>query len=302
MQDEPDTISLERLGRYTLAKTYHMTPRPMMAFAAGVGDLRDCYFNDLEPERLIGHPGMVYTFQFQTWHQLDMPLSARAEEFNIHAWTDVRFERPFRLNDVIVAQGRVIAVKQIRPGALLVIRTSMLDSSGATVAEMDDGLLFPHGRTDGPDGEIAPTPPLPARAQATAEPAWERSIPVPQEATYIYTETAQIWDRFHTELSVAKRSGLDGLILQGSATMSYAIRHLTDACLEGDPTRLSRIAGRFRAMVTPGASMTLRCLESRLSEDGGSEVFFDVRNHLGEAAIDSGVLVTRPAGRTLAAD
>ena len=293
MSEDFDVISLARLGHYTVAKTYHMTPRPMMAFAAGIGDVRECYFNDLQPDQVIGHPGMVYTFQFQTRHQLDMPLSARAEEFNVHAWTDVRFERPFRLNDVIVAQGRVIAIKQIRPGALTVTRTTMVDSVGSVVAEMDDGVIFPRGRTDGTDSEIAETPPLPTRVTGGDAPIWALSIPIPAEATFIYTETAGIWDRFHTERAVAKRSGLDGLILQGSATMCYAMRYLTDSVLGGEPTRIARVAGRFRAMVTPGTAVTLRCLEERERAAGGKEVFFDVRNHLDEPAIDAGVMVSR---------
>ncbi len=289
--DEPDIIPPRLLGRHTIARTWEMTPRTMMAFAAGVGDVKPCYFNDLDPDHLIGHPGMVYTFQFNTFHIPDVRLSEQANEFNIHAWTDVRYRRPFRLGDVLTAQARVIAVRQIRPGALTVMRLTVRDSRGETVAEADDGIIYPNGLVDGADAELATTPSLPEPGAGPPQGAWEREVRIAPEATHVYTETADIWDRFHTELTVASRSGLAGLILQGSATMSFAIRELVDGCLAGDPTRLRRIAGRFRAMVTPGRSMAVCCTHTQTSPDGQLEAFFEVKNHEGQPAIQHGVLV-----------
>ena len=55
---------------------------------------------------------------------------------------------------------------------------------------------------------------------------------------------------------------------------------------EGDPRRLRRLHGRFRAMVLPGT-------EIRLEHAGGGDgvVRFTVRNHRGEPAIDQGIAV-----------
>lgn len=289
---EADPIPVGMVGHYTVAKTFELTPRPMMAYAAGVGDVRACYFDDLQPDRMIGHPGMAFSFMFNTGRMPDVPLGPRVEEFGVHAWTDVRYHRPFRLGDVLAVQGRCIGVRQIAPGALTVTRTTMVDSSGAVVAEMDDGVIFPTGKADGPDREIAAPPPLPERSGEGVEPLWSVEIPVRPEATYVYTECADIWDRIHTERQVARRSGLPDIILQGSATMAFAMRELIDRCLEGEPTRLLRVAGRFRAMVFPGRPMTVRCLERR-DKDGAREVFFDVLNHEGGQAIQNGVLVGR---------
>ena len=45
------------VGRYTVAKSFIVDARSITAFAAGVGDVNECYMDDARDGGLIGHPG-----------------------------------------------------------------------------------------------------------------------------------------------------------------------------------------------------------------------------------------------------
>ena len=112
----------------------------------------------------------------------------------------------------------------------------------------------------------------------------EIEIPIAKEMAHVYTECASIWNPIHTERTVALEAGLPDMILHGTATWALAGREVVERRCGGDPTRLRRLHGRFRAMVIPGHPITLE-LGSR-TED---LVRFRVLNHLGEEAISDGL-------------
>jgi hypothetical protein len=62
-------------------------------------------------------------------------------------------------------------------------------------------------------------------------------------------------------------------------------------CADGEPTRLQRLAGRFAAMVIPGATLTLQYGALAHAE---CAVPYVVRTADGAAAIDRGVAVLAP--------
>ncbi|MEE9276855.1 MAG: MaoC/PaaZ C-terminal domain-containing protein, partial [Dehalococcoidia bacterium] len=269
--------------------------RRIQAFAAGVGDFNPCYFDDTRPGGLVGHPGLVFAFQWNNRPQPARPLSTRAASRYVNSGADVRYARPFRQDEVITCQGEIVAVKQIRPGVFTAQRYTMRDATAATVAELDYAGILRGGVTEGPDRESAPLPPLPQPSPDNTEPVWEAELQIGPEAPHVYTACADIYNPIHTERTVALAAGLPDVILHGSATLTIAAREVIDRCLDGDPTSLARLAGQFRAMVFPGHPITVRCHEDRTGADGGREIFFDVLNHQGEYAVASGLVVSRPA-------
>ena len=125
---------------------------------------------------------------------------------------------------------------------------------------------------------------LPRQRHATP-PARSRSS-IPREMPHVYTECASIWNPIHTERAVALAAGLPDIILHGTATWALAGREVLRLYADGDPRRLRRLHGRFRAMVLPGTEIKI---EQRRGRDGA--VHFVVRNHRGEPAIDQGFAV-----------
>lgn len=288
-----DLVMPGGVGRCTVAKSFTVNARAIMAFASGVGDSNECYMDDARAGGLIGHPGMVFSFQWNSRFMPDLELPPALVQRGVHAWVDARFERPIREGDVITSQGRTVAVRQLRPGVLSSQRYTMRDSDGAVVAEMDTGGITRGARLDGPDRELSPSSPLPQRADRGIAPLWSVELPIDPQAPHIYTECAQIWNPIHTERRIALAAGLPDIILHGSANITIALREVINRSFGGDPSRLRRFAGQFRAMVIPGRPVVVRALESR-TEAAEEIVFFEMLNHEGRPAIANGVAAARP--------
>ena len=285
-----DLVMPADVGRYTVANSFNVDARSITAFASGVGDFNECYMDDAREGGLIGHPGMVFSFQWNSRFTPDLEYDLQLVRRGVHAWVDVRFERPIREGDVITSQGRSIAVRQLEPGVLSSQRFTMRDSTGEIVSVMDTGGITRGARLDGPDQELEPSPPLPQRSAENNTPLWSAELPIDPQAPHIYTECADIWNPIHTERRVALAAGLPDIILHGSANIAIALREVINRSFDADPTRLRRFAGQFRGMVFPGRPVTVRALESR-QEAGETTIFFEMLNHAGQPAIANGLAV-----------
>jgi acyl dehydratase len=110
-------------------------------------------------------------------------------------------------------------------------------------------------------------------------------IAVAGGAAHTYTECARIWNPIHTDRAVALGAGLPDIILHGTATLALAISKLVSECLQGDPSRVNRLGGRFAAMVLMPSTLTLV-----LHSDESGEISFTMLNEQGEPAISQGFL------------
>ncbi len=294
MADGEWTVSTAAAGALTVARTYDVSVRMAQAYAAGVGDWNPCYFYDDSPDGILAPPCLVYSLQWNARGMPDVSMGTAPPIRYVHAATDLRFERPIRAGDSITVQGRLVAVVQRPPGAYVLTRFEMRDPSGALVATVDDGAIARGAHCDGPDVSLAETPPLPiASGEETG--GWSVTIPISREAAHVYTECADIWNPIHTERRVALAAGLPDIILQGSATMAIAARELVNQVASGDPTRLARLAGQFRAMVIPGSDIRVVCsgVSSPAGERGERFAFFEVLNSQGEPAVKRGTAIFR---------
>ena len=278
------------VGNYTVAKSFEVTARAITAYAGGVGDFNPVYFEDDRPGGLIAHPGMVFTWQWNSRFTPDQHLDLQLVRRGVQSWLDVRFNRPIREGDIITSQGQSIAVKQIRPGVLSTQRFTFRDSSGETVAIMDSSGITRGAELDGDEAELESAPPLPQRSTNADAPVWTTTLPIDPQAPHVYTECADIWNPIHTERKVALAAGLPDIILHGSASLIIALREVINRSFDGDPTCLRRFAGQFRGMVIPGRPVTVHALEER-DEGDRKIVFFEMLNDQGQSAIANGVAV-----------
>lgn len=285
-----DLVMPADVGRYTVANSFNVDARSITAFASGVGDFNECYMDDARAGGLVGHPGMVFSFQWNSRFTPDQEYDLQLVRRGVQAWVDVRFERAIREGDVITSQGRSIAARQVAPGVLTSQRYTMRDSAGDVVAVMESGGITRGARLDGVEQELESAPPLPKPSGNAGAPIWSVELPIDPQAPHVYTECADIWNPIHTERRVALEAGLPDIILHGSANITIALREVINRSLGGDPTRLRRFAGQFRAMVIPGRPVTVRALEV-CEGDGETTVFFEMLNDAGEAAIANGVVV-----------
>jgi len=293
MADSEWTVPTSSTGLLTIARTYEITVRMAQAYAAGVGDWNPRYFNDDSPDGVLAPPCLVYRLQ---WNARDMPgapFGTAPPTQYVHASTDLRFERPLCAGDVVTVQGKRVALMQRPPGVYVVTRFEMRDNAGALIATVDDGAIARGARTDGPDVFLVDTPPLP-RPTGREIGGWSATVRIAREAPHVYTECADIWNPIHTERRVALDAGLPDIILQGSATMAIAARELVNRVASGDPSRLARLAGQFRAMIIPGQEIRVVCSGISGDEQGERVAFFEVLNAKGEPAVKNGIAAFRP--------
>lgn len=281
------------VGTETVASTVRVEVRHILAFAAATGDANPRHFDDSRDD-LVAPPCFVSRLQwaarrFAPW--LETGLTDEEAASGLHAGADIRFHRLICPGDEVTTQGRVVAVRAIPPGALLVQRYEVLDAAGQAVATLDWSSIFPGVATDGPDAVVEEPPTLP-QVPAAGRPLWEIRQHVGRELPHIYTECADIWNPIHTERRVAAAAGLPDIILHGTATLSLASRHIVDREAEGVPERLARVACQFRAMVIPGTDVRVRLLGKSPAPEG-TALHFDVLNEEGRPAIGHAVAVLR---------
>jgi acyl dehydratase len=103
-------------------------------------------------------------------------------------------------------------------------------------------------------------------------------IAVAATAAHVYTECARIWNPIHTEPEYARKAGLPGIILHGTATLALSVSKV----IQTMKTPVKRVRCRFAGMVLMPSTLTVRA--SRL----GDEIAFETRNDKNVTVIDRG--------------
>ena len=288
----PGEITSADLGAYTIATTQVIDTRFAMAFAAAVNDTNPAYFDDLRQPVAV-HPGIVFTLQWASRFRPDHPVNLRAAPFGVHASTDLRIYRPFRVGEAVTTQGRLIAKRQVPPGVYVVDRYRMTGSDGTLIAELDYNGITRGATLVDAGGSVDDEPMLPDVGPASAaEPLWHVNVPVPLHAGQQYTECARIYNPIHTEPSVARAAGLPGVILHGSATKAMSLTAVVDKCFDGDAARVTRLCGQMRGMVLLDTEIRVEALAQTVVA-GEKRILFRTLNADGAPAIANGIVCGR---------
>ena len=116
---------------------------------------------------------------------------------------------------------------------------------------------------------------------------WESNIHIDPFRPYIYDGCSNIEFPIHTSPEFAKAVGLPGIILQGTATLAYAIREFVKNEADNDPERILQIACKFTGMILPDTDIKVCCTGKILHKDY-TDVFFEVLNCEDKKAIRTG--------------
>jgi acyl dehydratase len=288
-------LSSRALGGELPVLVEQVSVRRVLAYAAGIGDTSAAVFDDLGA--LVAPPSFCVALE---WPAISQPATAEllgadlGERLRaVHASQDSHFHRAIRPGMRLETRATATALRATRSGVLVTLRAVTSDEQGPVVTSWLD-TLYRGAALGGPDGECAAAPALPEPDTAGRGADRITSIAIPREMPHVYSECARIWNPIHTERAVARAAGLPDVILHGTATWALAGREIVARCAGGDPTRLRRLFGRFRAMVFPGTSIELR--HRVTSEPGGAaRVSFSVCNASGEQAIAGGLAEIAPA-------
>jgi acyl dehydratase len=278
-------LSSAIVGQVGAGCTLDVEARWVMAYAAAVGDDLPCYLDTLRPQGVIGHPMIPVSLEYHDrgFATADWGLLPGEGYQGVHAAHELVLHRPVRAGDRITMTSSVIGVEQRRPGAYMVLASEAVDAAGAPVWRSYWGSILRGVQVVGEDRPSPRDPSALPRFDPAARPAHEIPIRVGPLAAHVYEECARMRNPIHTDPVVAKQAGLPGPILQGVATLSFAVSRIVDLAAEGDPTRVRRIGARFAQPVLMPSTIRLRVL----SLDDG-EVRFDVVNAEGRPTITHG--------------
>lgn len=270
--------------------------RWLMSYAAGLGDTLPCYLDTLRPGNVQAHPLFPVCFEWPA--VVGMRGSASASGLtndeairSVHATHDLVIHRGVRPGDTLTTRATIVGVERRKPGAYQMMRLETVDAAGKPVCTTWQGGLFRDVDVVGEDRFPTEAPPAPRAIEVSSVRA-EVDVPISALAAHVYTECARIWNPVHTDIAVAKRAGLPGLILHGTGTLALAVSRILELEADNKPEKVRRIAGRFSAMVLMPSTVTVRVLARESSPDG-DVLRFEVRNADGKLAISNGLVGLR---------
>ncbi|MFO7598395.1 MAG: MaoC/PaaZ C-terminal domain-containing protein [Candidatus Desulfacyla sp.] len=276
----------------TPLKTYQTTIswRETTNYAASVQDDNPRYFDDREAAGIVSHPMFAVSVTWPVLSRLDTFIES--SDFpkavlmtQVHYTEHLILHRLIRPGDELTIVGTLKAFLPHRSGTHAIICLEARDRNGETVFTEYTGAML-RGVACGEGGRAGQLPLIPEN-DAGEEVLWTSDIPIDPLRPYIYDGCSNIVFPIHTSPSFAQMVGLPGIILQGTATLAYAIREVVNHEAEKDPARIAEIACRFTGMVLPGTDIRV-CCTGRNSHTDFTDIFFEVRSNDQEKAVRNG--------------
>lgn len=242
-----------------------LTRRDTALYALGIGATE---LDFLYEDGLKALPTMAVTLGYPGFIWRDPALGANWQKI-LHGEQSTILHAPLPVEGEIIGTTRIEALfdKGADKGALAMVTREIHDDAGTHLAT-SRAMTFLRG--DGGFGgtaEGAPVPhPLPDRAPDAVV-----TLTTAANQAQLYRLSGDL-NPLHIDPTVATGAGFDGPILHGLATYGVIGRALLAARCGGDPTRLTRIDGRFSAPVYPGET-----IETAIWDEGPGRLAFRAR-------------------------
>jgi acyl dehydratase len=288
-------LSSRTVGASLAPVAHDIDARWTMAYAAGLGDILECYLDTRRPDGIVAHPLFPVCIEWPAvvaarrlpGHE---GLTDTERTRSVHATHDLLIRRLVRPGDRLTTRLTIAGVERRKPGAYQVMRLATTDATGAEVCTTWMGSLYLGVDVEGPDQPAADAPPTPAPLAPETPPRAEFRLPIAATAAHVYTECARIWNPIHTDPAFAAAAGLASIILQGTATLALAVSRVVATEAHGVPERVRRVAGRLGAMVPMPSEIVVRIFE-RNATPAGNAVRFEVRTATGASAVRDGLVL-----------
>ncbi|MEV8607594.1 MaoC/PaaZ C-terminal domain-containing protein [Amycolatopsis sp. NPDC051373] len=170
----------------------------------------------------------------------------------LHGTQEIELHRPIPVDGEAVARTRITDVFDKGKAAVLVQETTVSDTQDDPLWTARSGI-FARGE-GGFGGDRGPSRKL---AWPEREPDAVLDTPTLPQQALLYRLCG---DRnpLHADPAFAKAAGFDRPILHGLCTYGVVAKALTDAFLDGDPTRIRSFGTKFAGVVFPGEPLRTR--------------------------------------------
>ena len=284
-------LNTANIGRATDYFEHDVDARWLMAYAASLNDLNPKYM-DTTAGPVCAHPLFPVCLEWPsilaTRSLLGDDLSDAESARGVHAAHDLHIIKPIRSGTTLRTKATLIGVERIKPGAGYTLRLDTIDETGDLVCQTFQFGIYRDVAVTGTETAAIAAPELPPLQpinQASTD------IPVAAGCAHTYTECARIWNPIHTDRQFAQDAGLADIILHGTATMALAVSQLVEQFTQGQPHRVTRIGGRFAAMVFMPTTLKLQSSNISAQPDGSQVVSYNVVTAENTSAISRGFFV-----------
>lgn len=268
--------------------------RDTMNYAAALHDDNDFYFDDERYHKLVAHPlycaAVTWPVVERIWEFIkadNFPMEILATQ--VHYSEQIQFYRLVSPGDRLTVNGKIAAILPHRAGTCVVIRFDVTDNNNLPVfTEHITSLMRGVQCIGGGKGEeMLPRIPPPPDKKNRDKPDWESKIFINRLQPFIYDGCSDIVFPIHTSKKFAHQVGLPSIILQGTATLAYAIRELINRESDSDPSLINSLYARFSGMVVPGTEIKVILTGKKCFPDR-KNLYFCVMNQEGEYVIKDG--------------
>ena len=284
------------VGTQTEPHVGDVDERWTMAYAAGLGDMLDCYIDTRRSGGIIAHPLFPVCLEWPTALMLRARhrgrMSAAEAARGVHATHHTIIHRTVRPPERLTTRATIAGIEMRKPGAFEVTRFETVDDQGAPVCTTYTGNIYRQVDIAG-EARSATMPEAPAPRTTPTHPRAESRVPVAAGAAHIYTECARIWNPIHTDAKVAAAAGLPAIMLHGTGTLALAVSRIIAAEAANDPARVAEIHARFGAMVFMPSELAVRIMSREKINDGRDAIFFEALSSEGGRAVRDGVVILR---------
>lgn len=271
---------VDKVGQWTEPVEFHVAPEQTIAYAQAT--------NDPTPAHLDGTVAPpVFAVVPATAIMAEVTLGVVPDELMmriLHGEHDFRFHRPIVPGETLVIRAKPIGVQGKESGTVV---TTLLETRGK---EHDDLVneqyfigFFRGGTFAGELGEKSPEHAF-GGALRDAEPEAVVETKFDEDQTYRYTGPAQDPMPIHLDADFARSMGLPGIIMHGLCTNAMLSHVLTHHAVNGDSTKLKRLAVRFSKPGIPGDTMT-----TSIYREDDTTFRFESTNSAGDYLIRDGL-------------
>ncbi|MBY9015263.1 MAG: MaoC family dehydratase N-terminal domain-containing protein [Candidatus Lokiarchaeota archaeon] len=270
--------------------------RSIMNYAAAVNDDNPNYFNDENENGILAHPMFPVAITWPIMENLSDYINSenfplRVFATIVHYYEHLKIYRLIKPNDELKIHGTIVAILPHRAGTNVTLRLDALDKNNDLVfTEYIGGML--RGVKLVGDGKGEESLPIRPILNSDDEPVWKKILYIDKLRSFVYDGCTDIVFPIHTSKKFAHFVGLPDIILQGTATLAFAVKEIINVESERDPNKVQEIACNFSGMVYPDSNISIQMKKKK--ETGTSkEIFFEVYNHENRKAIRNGYILLK---------
>ncbi len=237
------------IGKVSRAQARFVTTEAAIAYAQASGDPNEQFTSGAAVPLLF--PVVPY-MDVIGQAVLDKDLNADLMRL-LHGEQDMRFHRVIQPGDLVAPRAIIHSIEKKSSGELLKVQQNLM-IDGELACETISGYFIRATKKEG-DGPSKPKPP---REDPPGEPLFTRTVTVGEKQPIAYGNASGDKNPIHMDDATAKAAGHPGIILHGLCTLAFVGQAVIEDHLDGDYTRVQRLACRFARPVLPGDVLTTR--------------------------------------------